>query len=90
MQKKKFDPSKLRVRYDPPTLDEAVFAAQGLTSDIEGQVDIASSLIGLPEAEVREAVRRARMVSQRQTVRIAGRRQAVVVERRAPRLMRER
>src|ERR1700736_5973832 len=37
-----------RVRRDPPTLDEAIFAAQGLTDDPQAQVEIAASLLGVP------------------------------------------
>ena len=43
----------LRVRREPPTVDEAVIAAQALTDDIEQQVVVAAGLIGLPEDEVR-------------------------------------
>jgi hypothetical protein len=32
-----------RVRRDPPTIEDAVLAAQGLTDDIDGQVDIVVS-----------------------------------------------
>ena len=37
-----------RVRRDPPTLEEAIFAAVGITDDPEAQAEIASSLMGLP------------------------------------------
>jgi hypothetical protein len=37
-----------RVRRDPPTLDEAIFAAQGLTDDPQAQVEIAASLMDVP------------------------------------------
>jgi hypothetical protein len=50
---------KRRVRNDAPTLDEAIAAAQGLSDDIEAQVEIASSLIGMPPEEVRPALLRA-------------------------------
>jgi hypothetical protein len=46
----------LRVRREPPTVDEAVIAAQTLTDDIEQQVVVAAGLIGLPEDEVRPHV----------------------------------
>src|SRR5215207_440786 len=46
----------LRVRREPPTVDEAVIAAQALTDDIEQQVVVAAGLIGLPEDEVRPHV----------------------------------
>jgi hypothetical protein len=41
-----------RVRRDPPTLEEAIFAAVGITDDPEAQAEIASSLMGLPYEEV--------------------------------------
>jgi hypothetical protein len=34
-----------RVRHDPPTLEEAIFAARGLTDDPEDQVAIAAGLM---------------------------------------------
>ena len=37
-----------RVRHDPPTLEEAIFAARGLTDDLEEQVAIAAGLMELP------------------------------------------
>ena len=37
-----------RVRRDPPTLDEAIFAAAGITDDQQGQAEIASALMGMP------------------------------------------
>jgi len=46
----------LRVRREPPTVEEAVSAAQALTNDIEQQVEVAAGLIGLPEDEVRPHV----------------------------------
>ena len=50
----KFGPR--RVRHDPPTLAEAVTAAQGLTDNLSEQVEIAASLIGLAPEKVRDAV----------------------------------
>lgn len=35
----------LRVRHEPPTFDEAVFAAQGLTDDVEQQAGIVAGLM---------------------------------------------
>src|SRR5688572_15745902 len=37
--------SRRRTRYDPPALNEAVAAAQGLTEQIEGQIAIAAQLM---------------------------------------------
>jgi hypothetical protein len=45
-----------RVRHDPPTLDEAIAAAQGLTDQVSEQVEIAASLMGMPPEKVRDAV----------------------------------
>ena len=42
-----------RVRHDPPTLEEAIAAAQGLTDDVAQQVEIAASLMDVPADEVR-------------------------------------
>jgi hypothetical protein len=47
---------KRRVKNEPPTLDDAIFAAKGLASNLQQQVEIAASLIGLPPDEVRAAV----------------------------------
>lgn len=47
---------EVRVRHEPPTLDEAIFAAQGLSDDVEHQVALAAELMGVPEAEVRSSV----------------------------------
>ena len=48
-----------RVRRDPPTLDEAIFAAIGITDDQEAQAEIMASLMGLPieavQAEIEES-----------------------------------
>jgi hypothetical protein len=42
-----------RVRNEPPTLAEAIDAAQGLSDDIDQQAKIAASLMGLPSDQVR-------------------------------------
>jgi len=42
-----------RVRRELPTVKEAIAAAQGLTDELEQQVEIAASLIGMPPDEVR-------------------------------------
>jgi hypothetical protein len=50
-----------RVRRDPPTLEEAIFAAIGITDDQSAQAEIAASLMGLPvdavTAEVKKVAR---------------------------------
>jgi hypothetical protein len=42
-----------RVRKDPPTLQEAIAAARGLTDDIQEQVEIAASLMEVPHEQVK-------------------------------------
>jgi hypothetical protein len=76
-----------RVRRDPPTLDEAIFAAIGITDDLEQQAEIAASLMGLPVEEVKVVVKKAaRPVLGRSTTRVIageqGAQRSVVVERR--------
>src|SRR4051794_23101221 len=48
--------SPVRVRQEPPTVAEAVAAAQALTPDREQQVDITAGLIGLTPEEARPFV----------------------------------
>jgi hypothetical protein len=75
-----------RVRRDPPTLDDAVLAAQGLTEDLEGQIEIVAALMSVPVEEARRAVLKMRRPDSRLT--IPGRdglARAVVVERKSPR-----
>jgi microcystin degradation protein MlrC len=45
-----------RVRHDPPTLQEAIAAAKGLTDSLQAQAEIAASLMGLPVENVRPEV----------------------------------
>ena len=80
-----------RVRRDPPTLDEAIFAAIGITDDIEAQAEIAASLMGMPLDEVLAEVKKVARTSARTgavTRVIAGEQGAqrsIVVERRVVR-----
>ena len=73
-----------RVRRDPPTLDEAIFAAVGITDEI------AASLMGLPletvQAEVKKLGRAsARVASTRVIAGEQGAQRSIVVERRVVR-----
>ena len=83
--------ARASIRFEPPTLDEAIFAAQGLADDVKGQTEIATMLMGLPENEVRAAVRKAVRPASCGPSRpspspwSASGPQAVVVERRGPR-----
>lgn len=47
-----------RIRHDPPTLAEAIAAAQGLTDDIQGQLQIAADLMGVTIAEAKTEMQR--------------------------------
>jgi hypothetical protein len=77
-----------RVRRDPPTIEEAVVAAQGLTEDVKEQVDIVASLMEISLEEARRFV--LRMGQRKDVNRVTvtsrvGAPRAVVVERRTSR-----
>jgi hypothetical protein len=80
-----------RVRVELPTLEDALFAAEGLTDDVHQQIHIAAALMQMPVDEARaEAERLSKARGGRpQTVRATSRERRfdgrVVVERRAPR-----
>jgi hypothetical protein len=79
-----------RVRHDPPTLDEAIFAAVGITDDQEAQAEIAAALMGMPLDAVRAEVKKLNRVTLRaNTTRVIageqGAQRSVVVERRVVR-----
>jgi len=75
-----------RVRRDPPTLEEAIFAATGITEDQEAQAEIAAALMGLPIEIVMAEVKKLARTSARSTTRVIageqGAQRSVVVERR--------
>jgi hypothetical protein len=83
-----------RVRRDPPTIEDAVLAAQGLTDEPTEQVEIVASLMEIPAEEARGAVLRMAQRKDVNRITIAARPtrpgqvsapRAVVVERRTPR-----
>jgi len=77
-----------RVRRDPPTVEEAVLAAQGLTDELSQQIEIVASLMEVSSDEARGAVLRMGQRKDVNRLTIAGRAgapRAVVVERRTPR-----
>jgi hypothetical protein len=77
-----------RVRQDPPTLEEAVLAAQGLSEELAEQIEIVASLMEVSTDEARGAVLRMgqrKDVSQLTIVGRAGAPRAVIVERRVTR-----
>jgi hypothetical protein len=75
-----------RVRRDPPTLEEAIFAAIGITDNQNEQAEIAASLMGLPIESVTAEVRKAGRTAARSSTRVIageqGAQRSVVVERR--------
>jgi hypothetical protein len=78
-----------RVRRDPPTLEEAIFAAAGITDDQGEQAEIAASLMGLPIEEVTAEVKKVGRSQARSSTRVIageqGAQRSVVVERRVVR-----
>jgi hypothetical protein len=78
-----------RVRRDPPTLDEAIFAAIGITDDQQAQAEIAASLMGLPIETVMTEVKKVARSAARSSTRVIageqGAQRSVVVERRVVR-----
>jgi hypothetical protein len=78
-----------RVRRDPPTLDEAIFAAIGITDDQQAQAEIAASLMGMPIEEVTPEVKKMARSSVRSATRVIageqGAQRSIVVERRTRR-----
>jgi hypothetical protein len=75
-----------RVRRDPPTLEEAIFAAVGITDDQQQQAEIAAALMGLPYEEVLVEVKKTGRALARTATRVItgeqGAQRSVVVERR--------
>src|SRR3979490_1139106 len=61
-----------RVRRDPPTLDEAIFAAIGITDDQAAQAEIAASLMGHPFEPVRADPKHAGRTAARSAPRVIG------------------
>ena len=77
-----------RVRRDPPTVEEAVIAAQGLTDDLKAQIEIVASLMEVPPEEARGVVLRMGQRKDTDRVTVTGRvgvTRAIVVERRTSR-----
>jgi hypothetical protein len=85
--------SQRKTRHDPPVLEEAIAAAQGLTDQVASQIEIAAQLMGLPEDEVRAQVQTAQAhkgphTGPKMPVSVRDRRtQVVVVERRSRRAL---
>jgi hypothetical protein len=74
-----------RVRKEPPTLDEALIAAEAMAEDADSRAEIASQLMGVPVEEVRAALSRQQAQTRGRATLVAGRSRAVVVEYKRPR-----
>ncbi|MDR3409074.1 MAG: hypothetical protein P4L68_11300 [Methylovirgula sp.] len=81
-----------RVRHDPPTLEEAIVAAQGLSDEIEEQIEIAAGFMAMPIDVVRaEILKVAKSVKPARVVVAPSREGAartVIVERKPSRRLR--
>ncbi len=87
-QKKPKAQGRLRVKNEPPTMEEALIAAECISSDRDEQLQIAASLLGLEPTEdaTIKALKAAR--PRGKTVEVTGRgrlqtRSVVVVERKS-------
>jgi hypothetical protein len=76
-----------RVRFEPPTFEDALFAAEGLTPDPEQQIDIVAELMQVPLDQARAEAARVQKDRARLPQTVRGRRSQapVVVERKSPR-----
>jgi hypothetical protein len=76
-----------RVRVEPPTLEDALYAAEGLTFDTRQQIHIAADLMQVPVDQARAEAERINKerASRPQIVRDRRSLGPVVVERRTPR-----
>jgi hypothetical protein len=77
-----------RVRKEPPTIEEALIAAEALTADMGQKIEIAATLMGVPVDEVKSLAARHAGQSRGRPTLVNGRSRAVVVEYKRPRLMR--
>jgi hypothetical protein len=81
-----------RVRHDPPTLKEAIAAAQDLSDKLQDQIEIAAGFMDLPVEDVRAEVMKT--VVPRNAARIVtssgreGGSRTVIVERKSRRIVR--
>src|SRR5271154_5260481 len=77
-----------RVRKDPPTIEEALIAAEALTDDIGQRIEIAASLMGVSNDEVKTLAAKQAALSRGRSTLVNGRNRAVVVEYKRPRTFR--
>ncbi len=77
-----------RVGKDPPTIEEALIAAESLTDDLAQRVEIAAALMGASPDEVRALASKQASLSRGRATLVSGRNRAVVVEYKRPRTIR--
>lgn len=81
-----------RVRHDPPTLEEAIAAAQGLSDELDEQIEIAAGLMALPleavRAEVLKAAKPVKLARVVMAPSCEGATRTVIVERKPSRRLR--
>ncbi len=78
-----------RVRHDPPTIEEALEAAECFAEGLDNQIEVAAQLMGVTEDEVRavamRAQRRATTIQRVAPATPSASGRAVIVERRTTR-----
>ena len=88
-KKKSIAKQNYRTRYEPPTIDEAVFAAQGMSEVLSEQIEIVAMLMGVSQEEasrcVMERSRPQRTIARTVMSRRTGTERTVVVERKPTR-----
>ena len=77
-----------KVRQEPPTLEEALIAAEAMTEDAAAKIQIAAQLMGAPIEEVKALAAKQAAQSRGRSTLVAGRTRAVVVEYKRPRTIR--
>ena len=74
-----------RVRKEPPTLEEALIAAEAMAQDADAKAEIASQLMGVPVDEVRTLIARQQAQTRGRATLVNTRSRSVVVEYKRPR-----
>ncbi|MFC0284305.1 hypothetical protein ACFFJB_11970 [Camelimonas abortus] len=89
IDKKREDLPPLRVRHEPPTIEEALAAVADLSQDPEERIALAASLMGVSVDDVRPVAAALARVKPKRVLTVTTRSSAarqVVVERRKPRV----
>lgn len=79
---KKAPPANLRPRHEPPTLEEALYAAEGFIDERDRQIEFAADLMDLPVDAVRPKAE-AFFKAQAKLLAVEGVRRPVIVEKRS-------